>query len=121
MSNKKKNTGSYTDKNIIFYYQNISKPKLTLEEFLAWEIFEFIIILILVVPKKFKKMRFIDIKVTAFNKYGSKLFEILFVFVSSNIMQQSESLLGSFNLILTHFEPKISDKMVFFEKEGNRK
>ena len=61
-------------------------------------------------------MRFFDIKVTAFDKYGSKFCEILFVFDRSNNMQQFESLLSPFNLILTHFDPKISDKMVFFEK-----
>ena len=61
-------------------------------------------------------MRFFDIKVIAFDKYGSKLCEILFVFDRINNMQQSESLLSPFNLILNHFDPKTSDKMVLFEK-----
>ena len=38
------------------------------------------------------------------------------VFDIINNMQQSKSLLSPFNLILSHFEPKISDKMVFLEK-----
>ena len=87
-----------------------------MEEFLAWKFSYLPCFLILVAPKKRKKMRFFDIKVIAFNEYRYKPCETLFVFDIINNVQQSKSLLSPFNLILSHFEPKISDKMVFLEK-----